>query len=56
VKTLTAVANVLVTALSVPAALENDVVTGFEIVKDAGNHDGFATGRWCEVATKELGL
>jgi len=35
---------------------ENDEVTGLEIVKDAGNHDGFGTGRWCEVATAELGL
>jgi hypothetical protein len=34
----------------------NDVVTGFEVLKDAGNHDGFQSGRWCEVATKELGL
>ena len=35
---------------------ENDVVTGFEIVKDAGDHEGFQTGRWCEVAIAELGL
>ena len=34
----------------------NDIVTGFEIVKDAGNHGGFQTGRWCQVATAELGL
>ena len=34
----------------------NDIVTGFEIVKDAGHHGGFQTGRWCQVATAELGL
>jgi hypothetical protein len=35
---------------------ENDEVTGFEIVKDAGNHDGFQSDRWCQIATAELGL
>lgn len=34
----------------------DDNVTGFEILKDAGNHGGFQTGRWCQVATAELGL
>jgi hypothetical protein len=35
---------------------EDDNVTGLEIVKDAGSHGGFATGRWCQVAIAELGL
>ena len=35
---------------------ENDEVTGVEIVKDAGHHGGFLTGRWCQVAVAELGL
>ena len=34
----------------------DDDVTGIEIVKDAGSHGGFQTGRWCEVAVAELGL
>jgi hypothetical protein len=34
----------------------NDIVTGFEILKDAGHHGGFQTGRWCQVAIAELGL
>lgn len=35
---------------------ENDEVTALEIVKDAGSHGGFSTGRWCQVAVTELGL
>lgn len=34
----------------------NDNPTGVEIVRDSGKHEGFMSGRWCEVATAELGL
>jgi hypothetical protein len=34
----------------------DDNVTGFEIVRDSGNHAGFRSGRWCQVAVAELGL
>lgn len=33
----------------------DDNVTGVEIVRDSGNHQGFMSGRWCQVAVAELG-
>ena len=34
----------------------DDNFTGLEIVRDSGNHQGFMSGRWCQVAIAELGL
>ena len=34
----------------------DDNVTGLEIVRDSGHHEGFMSDRWCQVVIAELGL
>ena len=34
----------------------DDNVTGVEVVRYSGNHEGFMSDRWCDVAITELGL